>query len=130
MAAVFDGRVLVTGKYTGHLLLPVWVDENQCIGFWLCFHYQTNLRNFFCWKLKVTCAFLTYPVPTEQEVWWGLEPVWVLWIKEKILPVLGIEPHSLVLAVRHRDVLLLTVTLSITTVKTSIIVTQQYCLLF
>jgi hypothetical protein len=33
-------------------------------------------------------------VPTEQEVSWDPEPVWMIWITEKILPVVGIEPQS------------------------------------
>jgi len=51
-AAGFDGRVLVTGKYIRHFLFLVCGGETQCIGSWLFFHYQTNLRNTFCFDTQ------------------------------------------------------------------------------
>jgi len=59
---------------------------------------SSNLQSFFCWTLQGTIAFLMYQLPIQLEVGWDPEPVWMLWRKEKILPMLGIEPGSLVLA--------------------------------
>jgi len=44
----FWRKIASNREYIQHFLFLVCGGETQCIGSWLFFHHQTNLRNTFC----------------------------------------------------------------------------------